>query len=124
MLPFTEIPKRKLSYSLPAENNIPGEFPYICIDFDKASNMEIDEFERAVKNTTWDGFSIYKLNLATPASEDEMAKYHSWETDSSERQMNSSKSPLDDDVSGSRSFIEYPIHSIHLPIQSICPLTF
>ena len=66
MLPFTEIPKRKLSYSLPAENNIPGVVPYICIDFDKASNMEIDEFERAVKNTTWDGFSIYKLNLATP----------------------------------------------------------
>ena len=64
MLPFTEIPKRKLSYSLPAEKNIPGVVPYICIDFDKASNMEIDEFERAVKNTTWD--RLVYINLTSP----------------------------------------------------------
>ena len=78
MLPFTEFPEGQPRYSLPAGNNIPRVVRYIWIDIDKVSDMKIKEFERAVKNATWDGFTIYKRNLAIPATEDEMPKYHSW----------------------------------------------
>lgn len=69
MLPFTEFPEGQPRYCLPNERNIPCVVHYIFIDLDKASEMEMKNFEKVVVDATWNGWNIYRDNLRSEPSE-------------------------------------------------------